>query len=98
MPEIIAMRHQDVLGLAGIVSVFGLPFLGMMLWMLVHYCSATFKAWHETSLKRDMIARGYTVEEIVAVVSARRGCKSAKQSPMASVPPAKPVRQPTYSG
>jgi hypothetical protein len=89
------MHDEEMkIALAGIVAVFGLPFVGCMAWMFLHYVFAAFRTWQETGLKRDMIARGYTVQEIVEVVGARRGCKS--KSKLDEVPPAKPVRQPAY--
>jgi hypothetical protein len=89
------MRDEEmVIALAGIVGVFGLPFLACICWMFAHYISAGFKSWQETALKRDMIARGYTVQEIIDVVSARRGGKPKQNA--SDVPPAKPIRQPAY--
>ena len=90
------MPH-DVIGIVAIVAVFGLPFLGLMIWVVVHYACATFKASREIALKRDMVARGYTVQEIVEVVSAKRGGKTKSKSPLADVPLAKPVKQTAYS-
>ncbi len=61
-------------------------------------CSAiyyTYMAWKTSSdnaLKRDMVARGYTADEIVAVIGAEHGRVS--HWPLPSVPPAKPIRQP----
>ena len=45
-------------------------------------------------LKRDMVARGYTAGEIIAVVRCKRRGKGEEKLP--DVPPAKPVRQPAY--
>ena len=90
------MREEEmIIALAGILGVFGLPFLGCVIWMVLHYVFAAFRTWQETSLKREMIARGYTVQEIVDVVSARRGCKP--KSKTSDVPPAKPIKQPAYA-
>ena len=84
-----------IIGIVAIVAVFGLPFLGLMIWVITHYACATFKAWQEIALKRDMVARGYTVQEIVEVVSAKRGSKT--KSHLSSVPPAKPSQKPAYT-
>jgi uncharacterized membrane protein YadS len=90
------MREEEmVIALAGILGVFGLPFLGCVIWMFLHYLFAAFRTWQETRLKRDMIARGYTVQEIADVVSAGRRCK--QKSRTSDVPPAKPIRQPAYA-
>src|SRR6187549_3942701 len=89
-------QEQFVISLVAIVAVFGLPFLGMVFWMIAHYSFAAFKSWQETALKRDMVARGYTVQEIVEVISAKRSGKAKEKSALSTVPPAKPVKQPAY--
>ena len=59
------MREEEMaVGIVAIVAVFGLPFLGLMIWLVLHYCHETVKAWMEVKLKRDMVARGYTAQEI----------------------------------
>jgi hypothetical protein len=73
-------------GIAG-VSFFGI----FMVWIIAHYTWATIKGWQDVALKRDMVARGYSAQEIVQVVSARKGSRSS------DVPPAKPIRQPSYT-
>jgi hypothetical protein len=41
-----------------------------------------------------MVARGYSAKEIVAVI----GCKRLRgEEDLPDVPPAKPIRQPSYS-
>ena len=87
-------EEEMVVALAGIFGVFGLPFLACILWLVLHYIYAAFKTWQETRLKRDMIARGYTVQEIVEIVSARRG---KSKSGTSNVPPAKPIKYPAYA-
>ena len=59
------------------------------------YCA--YMAWKTSSdnaLKRDMVARGYTADEIIAVIAAEQGTISHR--PLPGVPPAKPIRQPTF--
>jgi hypothetical protein len=86
------MNDEEVIvGVAAIV--FGLPFLGLMSWLVLGYCAAAWKVWQETSLKRAMVERGYTAQEIVQVVAAKNGSQFANTT---DVPPAKPVRQPAY--
>ncbi len=53
---------------------------------------AAWKTSSDNALKRDMVARGYTADEIVAVISTEQG--RACSRPLPSVPPAKPIRQP----
>jgi hypothetical protein len=72
-----------------ITGIFGVPVIGVV----GHFACSAFKTWQENSLKRDMVARGYTAHEIIEVVAAKRGRKSRAELP--DVPPAKPVKQPT---
>jgi len=80
----------DMTGLAAVVMLFGIPIIAVV----GHYAYAAFKTWQETGLKRDMVARGYTAQEIIEVVAARRGSKVTADLP--NVPPAKPIKQPAY--
>jgi hypothetical protein len=64
-------------------------------WGVVRHCSAVVRSWFETSLKRDMVARGFSADEIIAVVRTDRKCGG--RSAYSDVPPAKPIRQPAYS-
>ena len=87
------MHDKDMtIALAGMFFALGLPFMGCMFWLFLHYLGASLRSWQEIGLKRDMIARGYTVQEIIDVVSARRGSKP--KSKFSDLPPAKPVKQP----
>jgi hypothetical protein len=73
-------------GVVSILGVFAIPIVAI----ICYYCHETIKAWNETALKRDMVARGYSASEIVDVVS---GVHSGT-SPLGQVPPAKPIKQP----
>jgi len=76
-------------------GIVGVSFFGIfMVWIVAHYTWATIKGWQDVALKRDMVARGYSAQEIVLVVSARKGSKSVDAL---DVPPAKPIRQPAYT-
>ena len=90
------MREEEmVVALVAIVGVFGLPFLGCVIWMFLHYLFAAFRTWQETGLKRDMIARGYTVQEIVEVVAAKCGsCGKNKSRLLTFRPPSPSGNQP----
>jgi len=57
----------------------------------IYYAYLAWKTWQDNSLKRDMVARGYTADEIIAVIAAEHGTISHR--PLPSVPPAKPMRQ-----
>jgi hypothetical protein len=64
-------------------------------WAIVRHCSAAVRSWFETSLKRDMVARGFSAHEIISVVRSDRTCGWSSEP--ANVPPAKPYRQPAYN-
>jgi hypothetical protein len=66
-----------------------------VVWAIVRHCTSTVRSWFETSLKRDMVARGFSADEIISVVRADRN--SRHRSTYSDVPPAKPIRQPAYS-
>lgn len=82
------------IGLVAVVCIFGIP----IVWLVADYLHSAFKIWQETSLKRDMVARGYTAQEIIEVVSAGKGGKKPKgDAPLADVPPAKPIKQAAHA-
>jgi len=82
--------HEEEMAVAllAILCLFGFGCVA------VRYCYFAFKAWFDSALKRDMVARGYTAQEIIAVVAADRGRRA--KWPLTDVPPAKPIRQPAY--
>jgi hypothetical protein len=88
-------QEEMIVALVAIGATFGLPFLGFLAWIISDCCLSAFRTWQEVGLKRDMVARGYTVQEIVEVVSAKRGGKSKPS--VDNVPPAKPIKQPVFS-
>ena len=63
-------------------------------WAVIRHCSWAVRTWFETALKRDMVARGYSAQEIISVVKADRKCGWRAQ--YGDMPPAKPIRQPAY--
>jgi uncharacterized membrane protein YadS len=84
------MNAHDITGLVAIVGIFAFPLVGVV----AYFACEAFKAWLDVSLKRDLIARGYTVQEIAAVIAINR---ESKLKELPDVPPAKPVKQPAYS-
>ena len=83
------MREEEIIiPIVAIMFIFGIP----IAWLILHYCHATAKIFFETRLKRDMVARGFSAQEIVQVVAGRAG----KLNPYEAhgIPPAKPIRQP----
>ena len=82
------MHFPELLvALSGTFFLFGWP----MIWMVCHYIYQCVKVSREVALKRDMVARGYTAQEIVMVVAAKKGSQPTKTM---DVPPAKPIRHP----
>jgi hypothetical protein len=92
------MESGHIMGVIAIFAVFGLPVLAIIVYAIGHYCYESFRTWQEVALKRDMVARGYAADEIVAVVAAKRGSKTKEKGSMSDIPPAKPVKEPAYSG
>jgi hypothetical protein len=85
------MHFGEVLiALAGVVCFFGWP----LVWIGCYYAHQSWKTWQEIKLKREMVARGYTAQEIVQVVAAKMGSPFANTT---DVPPAKPVKQPAFA-
>lgn len=68
-----------LIGLLAVVGIFSIPIIAV----ICHYGHETVKAWLAIGLKRDMVARGYTAEEIVAVIGTGPG--SNAKSSLASV-------------
>jgi hypothetical protein len=83
--------HEEEVAIVAVVMTFGLP----MLWLVLHYLHATAKVFFETRLKRDMVARGFTPEQIVQVIHCRLGQPNEYEAH--GIPPAKPIRQPALS-
>jgi len=83
------MREEEAF-----VAVIGMLSLLAFACVTIRYAHLTIKAWFDAAVKRDMVARGYTAQEIIAVVAANQRCG---RKLMYDVPPAKPIRQPAYS-
>jgi hypothetical protein len=85
--------HRDIgpiIGLIAVMGFFAIPIVAV----IGHYFHETLKAWWAASLKRDMIARGYTAQEIIEILAADSGTKAKSSLP--NVPPAKPIKQPVF--
>lgn len=85
------LSGHDLTGLFAI----GLVYFGLMLGIGGSVWFRFRKVRLDAEIKQAMIARGYSAREIVEVIAAKPGC-SAKDLP--DVPPAKPVKQASYSG
>jgi hypothetical protein len=83
------MREEEA-----VVAVIGMLSLLAFSCVTIRHAHLTFKAWFDAAVKRDMVARGYTAQEIIAVVDANERCRKKL---MYDVPPAKPIRQPAFS-
>ncbi|MEX2175777.1 MAG: hypothetical protein WD872_15545 [Pirellulaceae bacterium] len=82
----------DVTAVVGWVGLFSF----LSIWVLAVYGSHAFRSWQDNHLKRDMIARGYTAREVVAVIRCKRA-KGQTDESLPDVPPAKPIKQPTFA-
>ncbi len=83
------MHDEEVfIGLVAILLIFGMP----IIWLVLHYCYATAKIFFEVRLKRDMVARGFSAQEIAHVIR----CPSEKSDAYQAhgIPPAKSIQQP----
>ena len=83
------LTGHDLTGMLAMVLVF----LGLMLGLLGSAWFGYREKCLNAALKRDMIARGYTAREILAVIGAEAGKKAPGESELPDVPPAKPVKQ-----
>jgi hypothetical protein len=83
------MREEEAF-----VAVIAILCGSCIAWAIVRHCTSAVRSWFETSLKRDMVARGFSADEIISVVRADRN--SGYRSSYSDVPPAKPIRQPAY--
>lgn len=97
--EVLAQRIElgqitghDLTGMLAMVLVF----LGLML----GFGGSAWFGYREkclnASLKREMIARGYSAKEILAVIGAEAGKKSEADDELPDVPPAKPVKAASF--
>lgn len=87
-----AMHDEEmIVAILAILLIFGMP----IVWLVLHYCYATAKVFFESRLKREMVLRGFSPEQIAQVIHCRPG-KRAKADPYQAngIPPAKPIRQP----
>ena len=66
-----------------------------MLLSSVYYTFRAFQIARETTLKRDMVARGYSAQEIIEVVAPSR---VRRRMPITDAPPAKPVKPSHFEG
>jgi hypothetical protein len=84
------MREEEMM-----VAFAGMGMIVALVWIVTRYAHLTLRAWYDSALKRDMVARGYSAQEILAVVGTSRRCRS-RQADL-DLPPAKPIRQPAYN-
>ena len=82
-----------IIPIVAITMFWGLP----IVWVIAHYCFLAWKQWQATALVRDMVARGYTAQEIVQMCQVLGHKKVPHPKSLPDVPPAKPIKQPAYS-
>ena len=79
--------------LVPIVAIAG-GFIVAICCTAIYYAHLSWKVWQETALKRDLAGRGYTAQEIIAIIGAEPGTNIGLQLP--NVPPAKAMQQRAY--
>ena len=84
-----------IIPIVAIAMFWGLP----MVWVLAHYTYLAVKHWRATALVRDMVARGYTAQDIIQIclVLGHKNKRAPEAKHLMDVPPAKPIKQPAYS-
>jgi hypothetical protein len=80
--------EEMIVAILAILLIFGMP----IVWLVLHYCHATIKVCFETRLKREMVLRGFSPEQIAQVIHCRPGKADPYQAQ--GIPPAKPIHQP----
>jgi hypothetical protein len=86
------MNPSDLISL---VSVVG-GFVVAIACTAIYYAFHAWKQWQATMLVRDMIARGYTAQEIIQMFQVLGHRRPQELNPASDVPPAKPVKQPAF--
>lgn len=77
-----------------VVAVMAILLGASVCWAVIRHVSWVIRTWFETSLKREMAARGYAAQEIISVIKADRNC--SWRGTYLDVPPAKPIPRPAY--
>ena len=86
--EISQLTGHDLTGMLAMVLIFA----GLMIGIFVTSWFGHREKCLDAALKRDMIARGYSAKEILAVIGAEAGKKFQPGDELPDVPPAKPVK------
>lgn len=86
------MSEGQIVPIVVVSLIFGIPVLAVV----GHYGYHAWKAWLELNLKREMVARGYTAEEIVQVLQAKTGGASHAEAPPPWLPSPERPRSTTY--
>jgi hypothetical protein len=83
-----AMPEGQIVPIVALGLLFGIPIVAVV----GHYSYHAWKAWLELNLKREMVARGYTSQEIVQVLEAKSGGSVHSEAPPPWLPPAENQR------
>jgi hypothetical protein len=65
----IRMWDGELIPIVALSLVFGIPVVSVV----AHYACQAWRAWLQLSLKREMVAHGYSAQEIVEVLGAKTG-------------------------
>jgi hypothetical protein len=77
------MSEGEIVPIVICSLLFGIPIVAVA----GHYSYHAWKAWLELNLKREMVARGYTADEIVHVLQAKSGGNGHAEAPPPWLPP-----------
>ena len=78
------------------MSMFAFLFIGAVIGLFITSYFNYREKCLIAGLKREMIARGYSAQEILAVIGAEAGKKSEAADELPDVPPAKPVKAASF--
>ncbi len=82
------MIDGNIVPILALSLIFGIPVLAIV----GHYGYRAWKVWLELNLKREMVARGYTPQEIVEVLAAKSGGHWHAEAPPPWLPQAENQR------
>jgi hypothetical protein len=74
------MSEETLIAIVGISAVFGLPLVLGGIAIVTGYLRQARVDEVNAALKRDLIARGFTAEEIVQVINAGSGDEAAEKA------------------
>jgi hypothetical protein len=88
------MREEEMIVFLALITAIAIV---PLCWVIAHYAYLACKHWQATRLVREMVARGYSSQEILEICHVLghrpRGWGKRRGG---DVPLAKPIKQPAY--